>query len=105
MRRVLLLNITYEPLTTVCLPRAVCLVLGEKAEVVHEDAEGRVLRSASVRLAAPSVIKLRRYVRVPYRSRVPLTRAALMPAAAAACTPGRIASLPARNAITARPTG
>ena len=40
MRRVLLLNITYEPLTTVCLPRAVCLVLGEKAEVVHEDADG-----------------------------------------------------------------
>ncbi len=69
MRRVLLLNITYEPLTTVCLPRAVCLVLGEKAEVVHEDADGRVLHSASAKMAAPSVIKLRRYVRVPYRSR------------------------------------
>jgi len=78
VRRVLLLNITYEPLTTVGLPRAVCLVLGEKAEVVHEDADGRVLHSASAKLAAPSVIKLRRYVRVPYRSRVPLTRAALM---------------------------
>jgi hypothetical protein len=40
VRRVLLLNITYEPLTTVGLHRAVCLVLGEKAEVVHDDAGG-----------------------------------------------------------------
>ncbi len=78
MRRVLLLNVTYEPLTTVCLHRAVCLVLGEKAEVVHHDAAGTVLRSASVVFATPSVIKLRRYIRLPYRSKVPLTRAALM---------------------------
>ncbi|HEX3962113.1 MAG TPA: HNH endonuclease, partial [Trebonia sp.] len=34
MRRVLLLNVTYEPLTTVGLRRAVCLVLSGKAEVV-----------------------------------------------------------------------
>lgn len=78
MRRVLLLNITYEPLTTVALHRAVCLVLGEKAEVVHDDAAGLLLRSASIALTAPSVIRLRRYIRVPHRSRVPLTRAALM---------------------------
>src|SRR5260370_35385794 len=78
VRRVLLLNITYEPLTTVGLHRAVCLVLGEKAEVVHDDSGGAVLRSASVILATPSVIRLRRYIRVPHRSRVPLTRAALM---------------------------
>ena len=37
MRRVLLLNVTYEPLTTVGLRRAVCLVLSGKAEVVHDD--------------------------------------------------------------------
>ena len=78
MRRVLLLNITYEPLTTVGLHRAVCLVLGEKADVVHADADGVQLHSASTRLDAPSVIRLRRYVRIPHRSRVPLTRAALM---------------------------
>jgi 5-methylcytosine-specific restriction endonuclease McrA len=78
VRRVLLLNVTYEPLTTVGLRRAVCLVLGEKADVVHEDLGGAVLRSASVVLGTPSVIRLRRYIRVPYRSRIPLTRAALM---------------------------
>ena len=78
MRRVLLLNVTYEPLTTVGLRRAVCLVLGDKAEVVHDDAGGTLLRSTSVVLAMPSVIRLRRYVRVPHRSRIPLTRGALM---------------------------
>ena len=78
MRRVLLLNVTYEPLTTVGLRRAVCLVLGGKAEVVHEDAAGAVLHAATVALVTPSVIRLSRYVRVPYRNRVPLTRAALM---------------------------
>lgn len=78
MRRVLLLNITDEPLTTVGLHRAVGLVLAEKAEILHNEVSGQVLHSASVRLAVPSVIRLRRYVRVPYRNRVPLTRAALM---------------------------
>jgi 5-methylcytosine-specific restriction endonuclease McrA len=78
VRRVLLLNVTYEPLTTVGLRRAVCLVLGDKAEVVHDDSEGALLRSASLVLAMPSVIRLRRYVRVPHRSRIPLTRGALM---------------------------
>ncbi len=78
MRRVLLLNVTYEPLTTVGLRRAVGLVLAEKAEILHGEASGRVLRSASLMLAVPSVIRLLRYVRVPHRNRVPLTRAALM---------------------------
>jgi hypothetical protein len=37
-----------------------------------------VLHAASVALKTPSVIRLSRYVRIPYRNRVPLTRAALM---------------------------
>ena len=78
MARVLLLNVTYEPLTTVGLRRAVCLVLGDKADIVHHDTRGTLLRSASLVLTTPSVIRLRRYVRVPHRSRIPLTRGALM---------------------------
>lgn len=78
MRRVLLLNITFEPLTTVGLHRAVGLVLSDKAEILHNEASGMVLHSSSAKLAVPSVIRLRRYVRVPHRNRVPLTRAALM---------------------------
>lgn len=77
VRRVLLLNVTYEPLTTVGLRRAVCLVLCDKAEIVHSG-DGGILHSASMTLESPSVIRLRRYIRIPYRNRVPLTRAALM---------------------------
>ena len=78
MRQVLLLNATYEPLTTLPLRRAVCLVLREKAEIVHQDISGACLRSATMVVEMPSVIRLLRYVRIPYRQRVPLTRAALM---------------------------
>ncbi|GAA3118159.1 HNH endonuclease [Planomonospora alba] len=78
MRQVLLLNATFEPLTTLSLQRAVVLVLREKADVVHRDGRGAVLRSASRTVDVPSVIRLRRYVRIPYRSRIPLTRTALM---------------------------
>lgn len=78
MRHVLLLNATYEPLTTLPLRRAVCLVLREKAEVVHHDTSGALLRSSTTAMQVPSVIRLRRYVRIPFRTRVPLTRAALM---------------------------
>jgi 5-methylcytosine-specific restriction endonuclease McrA len=78
MRQVLLLNASYEPLTTLPLRRAICLVLREKAEIVHQDSSGAVLHSATMAIEVPSVIRLRRYVRIPFRSRVPLTRAALM---------------------------
>src|SRR5579875_3675675 len=52
VRRVLLLNVTYEPLTTVGLRRAVCLVLCEKAEIVHHDSGGQLLHSSSISRAA-----------------------------------------------------
>ncbi len=77
-RRVLLLNATFEPLTALSLRRAIVLVVCGKAEVVHGDPTGLVVRSASNSLDAPSVIRLTAFVRVPYRARVPLTRAALM---------------------------
>ncbi|MGB3442351.1 MAG: HNH endonuclease [Actinophytocola sp.] len=77
-RRVLLLNTTFEPLTALPLRRAVVLVVCGKAEVVHGDPAGIVLHSASDSVVVPSVIRLSSYVRVPYRARVPLTRAGLM---------------------------
>jgi 5-methylcytosine-specific restriction endonuclease McrA len=77
-RRVLLLNATYEPLTALSVRRAVVLLVCEKAHAVHEDPEGPVLHSAGNAVAVPSVIRLHNYVRVPYRARVPMTRAALM---------------------------
>lgn len=77
-RRVLLLNATYEPLTALPLRRAVVLVVCGKAEIVHDDPAGLSLHSATASVAMPSVIRLRTFVYVPYRARVPLTRAALM---------------------------
>jgi len=77
-RRVLLLNTTFEPLTALPLRRAVVLVVCGKAEVVHGDPAGIVLHSATDSVLVPSVIRLSSYVRVPYRARVPLTRAGLM---------------------------
>ena len=77
-RRVLLLNSTYEPLTALPMRRAVVMLLGGKADVVHDDPGGPVIHSATRTIVVPSVIRLRSYVRVPYRARVPMTRAALM---------------------------
>ena len=77
-RRVLLLNTTFEPLTALPLRRAVVLVVCGKAEVVHGDPSGLELHSATDSVLVPSVIRLATYVRVPYRARVPLTRAGLM---------------------------
>ncbi|MEV0701553.1 HNH endonuclease [Saccharopolyspora sp. NPDC050389] len=77
-RRVLLLNTTFEPLTALPLRRAIVLLVCGKAEVVHGDSAGMVLHSATDSVEVPSVIRLSNFVRVPYRGRVPLTRAALM---------------------------
>ena len=77
-RRVLLLNTTFEPLTALPLRRAVVLVVCGKAEVVHGDPTGMIVHSATASVQVPSVIRLSSYVRVPYRGRVPLTRAGLM---------------------------
>ncbi|RVW04799.1 HNH endonuclease [Rhodococcus spongiicola] len=77
-RRVLLLNATFEPLTALPARRAVVLMVCAKADTVHEDPLGPVIHSEGCALQVPSVIRLRNYVRVPYRNRVPLTRAALM---------------------------
>jgi 5-methylcytosine-specific restriction endonuclease McrA len=77
-RKVLLLNATFEPLTALSLRRAVVLVVCGKAEVVHGDPAGLVLHSSKSEVLVPSVIRLSTYVRVPYRGRVPLTRAGLM---------------------------
>jgi 5-methylcytosine-specific restriction endonuclease McrA len=70
--RALVLNASFEPLCVVSIRRAVVLVLKEKAEVLHEG-DG-ALRSERLAVAIPSVIRLRQFVRVPYRARVPLSR-------------------------------
>jgi 5-methylcytosine-specific restriction endonuclease McrA len=75
MSRALVLNATYEPLGVVAERRAVVLVLDRKADVVHDT--GSVLHSARLEVVIPSVIRLRRFVRVPHRWRAPLNRRAI----------------------------
>ncbi|HZP29417.1 MAG TPA: HNH endonuclease [Acidimicrobiia bacterium] len=75
MGRALLLNASFEPLCVVSERRAVVLVLKEKAEIVERN--GAELRSERAVFAVPSVIRLVHFVRVPYRTRVPLSRRAV----------------------------
>ncbi|MFF9893919.1 HNH endonuclease [Streptomyces longispororuber] len=73
MRDTLVLNASFEPLSTVTLNRAVVLVLQDKAVVEHAHPGLRV-RAADVDLPVPQVIRLCRYVRVPFRRRAPWSR-------------------------------
>jgi 5-methylcytosine-specific restriction endonuclease McrA len=75
MAHTLVLNATYEPLGVVPSRRALLLVLARKAISVEES--GSVVHSATRTCSIPSVIRLSRFVRVPYRTGVPLTRRAL----------------------------
>lgn len=75
MRRALVLNVTYEPLSVVSVRRAACLVLADKAEVIHDD--GTALRSPTRAVATPLVIRLRYLVKVPYLRRTSLSRRAV----------------------------
>ena len=68
---VLVLNQNYEPLNVCSARRAVLLVLSRKAEVL--ETANRVLRSPSVSVGCPSVIRLHYAVRRPH-SRVALSR-------------------------------
>jgi len=64
--RVLLLNgSTWEPLAVVSVPRAINLILAEKATVVEQT--GQFLRTVSSKFPVPSVIALRTYINVPRR--------------------------------------
>jgi 5-methylcytosine-specific restriction endonuclease McrA len=73
--RALVLNATFEPLSIVPSRRALMLWLDEKAELIHSTE--RYFRAARVAFPEPSVVRLARYVRVPYQSRVALNRRAV----------------------------
>ncbi len=75
MAGALVLNASFEPLCVVPVRRAIVLVLNRKAEVVA--ASDRQFRSERTAFETPSVIRLVQYVRVPFRTRVPLNRRAV----------------------------
>ncbi len=70
--KALVLNASMEPLCVVAARRALVLVLSAKADVVHTN--GHRFRSEHLSLPAPSVVRLRRFVHVPYRRQAALSR-------------------------------
>ena len=75
MERVLLLNASFEPLQLVTARRAIVLVMCERADVVAQHDDAPRFRSPNRETTVPSVIKLRHYVRVPFRAgQAPLSR-------------------------------
>ncbi|MDP4808429.1 MAG: HNH endonuclease [Cyanobium sp. MAG_160] len=69
MGHVLVLNASYEPLNITTWRRAVVMVLKGKAEGLEHDPDRRIREDT----LQPTVIRLRHFVRVPYKP-LPLTR-------------------------------
>ncbi len=69
VRAVLVLNASYEPLNITTWRRAMVMLLKGKAEGLEHDAAQPIRQD----LLLPTVIRLRQFVRVPYRP-LPLTR-------------------------------
>jgi 5-methylcytosine-specific restriction endonuclease McrA len=75
MARALVLNVSEQPLAVVPARRAVVLVLKEKADVIASN--GLVFHSERLEIAAPSVVRLKYFVHIPYRAHAALTRRAV----------------------------
>lgn len=61
-----MLNQSYEPMSVCTVKRATILVLLDKAEMV-EQKYGAVVRSQLTAVPCPSVIRVLRYIKSPYR--------------------------------------
>ena len=75
MSQTLVLNATYEPLGVVTDRRALILVLNQRASIV-EDSDV-VLHYAGGEMVLPAVIRLTKFVKIPYRHAIPLSRRAV----------------------------
>jgi len=72
----LVLNATYEPLCVVSSRRATVLLLTAKAVAVVEG--DLVLHAARISVVVPSVVRLNRFIKVPFRPAVPITRKGIL---------------------------
>lgn len=83
MSRALVLNASYEPLSVVSARRALVLTLAGKAELVSASMDR--CRSEHLNLDYPSVVRLRQYVKVPFRRRAALNRRSIFARDAGQC--------------------
>ena len=63
---VLVLNQDYSPLTVCSVQRAFMLVFLGKADLIEDIKEQR-LRSITTNFPFPSVVKIKKYVHIPYK--------------------------------------
>jgi len=63
---VLVLNQNYEPLSVCNVKKAIMLLFLRKAELI-EASNGKVIRSVSLTMPFPSVVRLSSFVRIPYK--------------------------------------
>jgi 5-methylcytosine-specific restriction endonuclease McrA len=70
--RTLVLNASFEPLCVVSARRAILLMMDEKVEVIEEGDEDRIFHSQHLDFHVPSVIRLKRYIKVPRGRSIPL---------------------------------
>ncbi len=75
LAKALVLNASYEPLGVVTDRRALLLVLNNRATVVEESEI--VFHYFGGEVTLPSVIRLTKFVRIPFRHGVPLSRRAI----------------------------
>ena len=73
---VLVLNQDYQPLSVCSVQRSVKLLFMDKAEMLH-DYPDRKIRTVSDEYSYPSVIRLRRYINLPY-TKIVLSRRNIM---------------------------
>lgn len=72
MSGVLVLNASFEPLSVVGVRRAVVLVL--RGTAITLEGRSEVWHSERLHVDVPSVVRLTRYVQVPYQRTIPVTR-------------------------------
>ncbi|MEL7146232.1 MAG: HNH endonuclease [Bacteroidota bacterium] len=71
-RKVLVLNQDYSPITVCSVQRAFLLVYLDKAELIN-SVKDNFLRTVSTSFPLPAVIRINKYINIPYRG-VVLTR-------------------------------
>src|SRR5687768_7278827 len=74
--QVLLLNASFEPLNVISWKRAVELVLSGEVDVLEETDDP--VRSQHLAMQRPSVVRLRYFVKLPWKETIPLTRRAVV---------------------------
>jgi len=77
MKKVLLLNATYEPLDVVDIERAMILYLSNKVDLLH-DSDYKKIHTISMDFPYPEVIRLKKYAHIKRRKVVPTKRNILL---------------------------